>query len=169
MAKKNKQERQETFGHTNTPSPPPPPPTHTHTLHNSSKMLHHQLYPNLLPSLFDKKNVYGQEREGEREREKKRQRETERRQRKTEEPKPKAQLLSIFYSFPFGRKKKTSSTAPTTTKIKLPVGKRFLSFQNFFVITSTFRHGLPMSSSGIRNVERKGPYHILQNGMGSPC
>ena len=47
-------------------------------------------------------------------------------------------------------------------KVKLPVCKQFLSFQNFFVITSTFRHGLPMSSSG--NVGRKGPYFTKRNG-----
>ena len=175
MAKK--QERQEPL-HTNTP-PSPPPPTHTHTLHNSSKNLHHQLYPNLLPSLSStKKNIYmakkeererererDRERERERERERKdkeRQRETERRQRTTEEPKPKPQILSIFHSFPFGRKKKTSPTAPTTTTIKLPVCRQFLSFQNFFEITSTFQHGLPMSSSG--NVGRKGIYFTKRNG-----
>ena len=104
------------------------------------------------PLFLRQKKCIWRRREGER----------ERRQRKTEEPKPNAQIMSIFHSFLFGRKKYTSSTAPTTTKIKLPVCKQFLSLQNFFVINSTFRHGLPMSTSG--TVGRKGPYFTKRNG-----
>ena len=147
MAKK--QERQETL-HTNTPPSPPPPPhthTHTHCTTRQKNCIINCIQTSSPLSLRQKKNVYGEEREGEKERERE---DNERRKNQSQSLK----FCPFSILFLSVEKKKTSSTAPTTTKIKLPVCKQFLSFQNFFVIPSTFQHGLPMSSSG--NVGRKG-------------
>ena len=111
---------------------PPPPPTHTHTLHNSSKILHHQLYPNLLPSLSLRQKKMYMAKKG-KEREKKTERERDR-EKLTKDRRTKAKHSNFVHLpfFSFRKIKKDFIYCPDDHEKKLPVCKQFLSFQNFF-------------------------------------